>query len=184
MRKQRSRMWLIVPNALSLLRVVLGAAFPWIPPDWRLAAFLVAGGSDFLDGAASRMLRASSRTGRMLDPVCDKAFAAGVVVTLLIEGTLQPWELALLAPRELAVFVGVAWLLAVRDWAALRRLPPSWLGKLTSGAQFLYIISLLVAYPHPAFLAVPAASSTLAGLHYSWQFLRRRQQTAPQTPLG
>lgn len=173
-RTRRSRLRAVVPNSLSLVRVALGIAFFWIPSEWRLAAFLVAGVSDFLDGAASRWLNVVSYTGRVLDPLADKAFAIGVVATLIYEDTLKFWEFGLLGLREIAVFVGVVWLLCVRDWAAFRRLPPSMLGKLTSVGQFLYIIGILLEYQSMVLLAVTAVLSGLAGLHYSWLFLQRR----------
>ncbi len=183
-RTRRSRWWAAVPNTLSLVRVALGVAFPWLPPPWRLWAVLAAGVSDMLDGAASRALRAASHTGRILDPLADKAFAFAVVVTLLWEGKLGVGELALLGLREVAVFVGVVWLLIRRDWQGLRRLPPSLLGKATTLAQFAYIL-LLVGweYRHGALLALTAVLSGLAALHYSWQFLTRRRTAGARTVI-
>lgn len=179
-RTRRPHLWAAVPNALSFVRVILGAGFAWVPPGpWRVAVVLIAALSDFLDGAASRALRASSSTGRVLDPLADKAFVLGVVGTLLYEGALTPWEVLLLGLREVAVFVGAVWLLGVGDWAGLRRLSPSWLGKLTTAAQFLYIfLVLLERYVHWTLLAATGTLSGLAALHYSWVFLRRRRRAA------
>jgi phosphatidylglycerophosphate synthase len=175
-RTQRSRWWAVVPNALSLLRVALGVAFPLIPGPWRLLVVLIAGVSDVLDGAASRLLRAASHTGRMLDPLADKAFALGVVCTLIYENSLAIWEVALLGLRDIAVTVGVVWLMVERNWAGLRRLPPTWLGKVTTFAQFVYILVLLQwQYQHWSLLAITAILSGLAAIQYSWLFLKRRR---------
>lgn len=173
-----------MPNALSLVRVVLAAGFAWVPPGaWRVAVVIIAALSDFLDGAASRALRATSPSGRMLDPLADKAFVLAVVGTLLYEGSLTLWEVVLLGLREVAVLVGVLWLLCLGDWAGLRRLPPSWLGKFTTAAQFLYLFLVLGEWPVPGtLLAVTGTLSGLAALHYSWVFLQRRRRTVLSGP--
>jgi phosphatidylglycerophosphate synthase len=130
-----------------------------------------------LDGATSRMLHARSYTGRMLDPVADKAFALGVIVTFLTEGTFTVLEVTLLGLRDIAVLVGVTWLACLGDWAALRRLPPSWLGKITTFLQCAYILILLTWKTwHWSMLAVTAFFSGLAAIHYSWLFLQRRRR--------
>ena len=187
----------MVPNGLSLARIVLGVVFYWLSPAWRVGAVFAAALSDALDGASSRWLRAASHTGRMLDPIADKAFVLGVVGTLLCEEMLGWREVILLSLRDLAVFVGVVWLLVQRDWMALRRLPPSWLGKATTVAQFAYVSALLLAdwpgFPSPGspaqinthalLFTAAAVLSGLAALHYTWLFLtRRRRLPSPQPP--
>ena len=64
----------VIPNALSIGRMVLGISFPWIPANWRVAVIIAAALSDLADGASSRQLQVTSSTGRFLDPVADKVF--------------------------------------------------------------------------------------------------------------
>lgn len=83
-----------LPNALTILRIVLVPAFALafvIPGNAaRLTAFfifVVAGISDWLDGFAARKLKAGSDFGRMLDPIADKVLVAVALMMLVAEGT-------------------------------------------------------------------------------------------------
>lgn len=168
-----------IPNGLSIARLLLGLGFPWLPESWRLPVIVVAGLSDLLDGAASRMLHVSPCVGRVLDPVADKVFAAGVVVTFLVDGLLTLWELILVGLRDLLVTVAVFAGLARRDWPAFRRLAPTLLGKATTAAQFAFFTALLVAPEVRGWtLAATAALSALAAGHYFWLYVSRHGESA------
>ena len=56
-----------VPLGLSIVRLILGVCFPWAPTGWRLGLVLAAGASDLVDGFISRLLRASTAAGQVLD---------------------------------------------------------------------------------------------------------------------
>jgi phosphatidylglycerophosphate synthase len=180
---RRSRWLAALPNGLSLLRLALGLAFPLIPPAWRLPVVLVAGLTDLVDGALSRFLHASTRTGRLLNPIADKVFVAAVVLALLIEDTLQLWEALLIGLRDLTVLAGVLWLLYRGEWSRFRQLPPTLLGKATTAAQFLAFLSLL-AFPRFSRVLVFLAGcfSGLAALDYIRNFLRRQPQAGHGGP--
>jgi phosphatidylglycerophosphate synthase len=134
-----------VPNALSLLRLALGLAFPLLPAVARLPVLIVGALSDAADGAASRLLDARSAVGRLLDPIADKVFALGVLLTLLLDDTLSPVEVFLVALRDVTVGVGGAGLLLWGCLSGLRHLQPTWLGKSTTVAQFLFLLIVLAA---------------------------------------
>ena len=85
-----------LPNALTILRIVLVPAFAVafvIPGEAaRLTAFFIfvtAGISDWLDGFAARKLNAGSDFGRMLDPIADKVLVAVALMMLVAEGTFR-----------------------------------------------------------------------------------------------
>jgi phosphatidylglycerophosphate synthase len=163
-----------VPNALSLGRLVLGAAFPWTPPGWRAGVVLAAALSDLLDGFASRRLHAESSTGRVLDPVADKVFVGGVVATFLLEGLLGWLQAALLGLRDLTVLAGAGWVLLRGDWSDFARMRPSLLGKATTAAQFVFLLALPLRPQQAYFLFPPAlVLSGLAAGGYLWAFLSR-----------
>jgi phosphatidylglycerophosphate synthase len=164
----------LVPNALSLFRLALGLAFPWVPPSWRAAVVLVALLTDLLDGTSGRLLHVCSSTGRVLDPVADKVFILSVLVTLLAEGMLGIGEVLLLGLRDLAVLAGVVGGLLLADWEAFRHQSPTFLGKAATAAQFSFLLVLLLA-PRGKGLAFPVAValSGLAGLQYLALFLTR-----------
>ena len=164
-----------LPNALSLTRLALGLAFPWLPVSWRIAVVVVAAVTDILDGATSRHWQVASRTGRLLDPIADKVFMIGVVATLWHEGMLAGWEILLVGLRDLVIIAGVLWLLATSRWSTLPELPPSLLGKLTTAAQMLLFFGLLVCQePAPLVFWPTAALSGLAAADYLWRFRDRQ----------
>src|SRR5262245_40462107 len=162
-----------IPNALSVARLLLGFAFPFFPADWRLWVVAAAAVSDLLDGLAARWLNAQSRTGRLLDPVADKVFILMVALTLLVEGALHPlWAIGV-AARDLMVMVGVI-VVAVRGrWAAYRQMRPSWLGKVTTAAQFVVLLVLMWQGSAPVWLlAAVTVLSAAAGVDYARGFGR------------
>lgn len=139
----RSVLLLAVPNVLTLTRLALGIAFPLIPDSWRLGTLLAAATTEFLDGQLARLLRASGATGRILDPIADKVLVASVLVTLLAEGTVKPWQLIPVLLRDIVVAAGALWVAGSRGIYALRGMPPSLLGKLATAAQFLFLLTIV-----------------------------------------
>jgi phosphatidylglycerophosphate synthase len=176
-----ARRWLVVvPNGLSLLRLLLGLAFPWLPPGWRLPVVLLAALTDLADGASSRLLHASSRLGAVLDPVADKVFVLSVLGVLLWEGALTGVDVLLLATRDLVVLAGGAWVVARGSTATWRRVWPTLLGKAATAAQFLFVLSVFFWRQRLLVVLVPAAClSVLAALEYVYRYLTARpeQQT-------
>lgn len=160
-----------VPNALSAARIVLGAAFPFVTPEWRVWLVVAAALSDAFDGLLARALRAESDAGRLLDPVADKVFALALFGTLLYEGTLHPlWALGLLL-RDVFVLIGMTWVILHRDWARGRRMSPSLAGKLTTVAHFAVFLALVAWGAAPLWALVCAtAVSAVAALDYARQF--------------
>ncbi len=157
----------VIPNVLSTARLILALAFPWVSRDWRLGVIVAAGLSDLADGALSRLLRVSSTFGRVLDPLADKLFIGIALITLVREQQHGFWVLALVLFRDLAVIGGSTWCTLRSGFWALRHMPPSWLGKATTLAQFVCLVVLV--YDDRAFRAVfipTAALSVWAGVDY------------------
>lgn len=156
-----------IPNLLSFSRLVLGVAFPALPVSWRFAVVAIAGLTEFLDGALSRLWHVTSDTGRLLDPIADKVFVLAVFGTLAFDGTVALWELPLIGARDLLVLGGCAYVATRRGRGALMRVPPRPLGKVATALQFAYmVLALLGRGPlRPVFL-VTAVVSVAAGLDY------------------
>jgi cardiolipin synthase (CMP-forming) len=131
---------LVGPNLLSLLRIGLAFAFPWIPTAWRGGTIVAAAVSDLFDGRLSRALHGTSTLGQILDPVADKLFVGMVLITLVFGRELTPLELGLVGFRDLAVLSGSAWSVLRQGWGSLRQMPPSLLGKLATGGQFGFLM--------------------------------------------
>ena len=129
-----------------------------------------------VDGPLSRILNAASVTGRLLDPVADKAFVFAVLGTLWYEGVLLLWHAALVAARDLTVSAGALALLLFGRWAEFGRIEPTLLGKAVTAGQLLWIMSLLTRGQIAHWLFLPVAIlSCLAFLHYLYRFWTRSQ---------
>ena len=53
----------VIPNLLSAARLVLGLAFAAVPVSWRLVVVVVAGATEFLDGAPRRLSKSERGRG-------------------------------------------------------------------------------------------------------------------------
>jgi phosphatidylglycerophosphate synthase len=161
----------VVPNLLTSVRLALGVAFPFIPAGSRWAALVAAAATEFLDGQLARLFRVPSAIGRLLDPIADKVFVVSVLTTLLVEGTVSPWQLFLVLSRDIVVMAGALWLAARRGISALRKLPPSLLGKLATAAQFLFLFAVVATREVSlALLTVVSALGAAAAIHYAMRF--------------
>ncbi|MDX9709176.1 MAG: CDP-alcohol phosphatidyltransferase family protein [Trichloromonas sp.] len=83
-----------LPNAISLLRILLVAPFLtaviYHNYPLSLGIFLVAGFSDFLDGFLARRLGQQSLLGAFLDPLGDRLLTTVAYVALAVQGLLPP----------------------------------------------------------------------------------------------
>lgn len=121
-----------LPNALTLLRLVLAALFFLVlnlyrypqGPGWALVVafvvFILAGITDVLDGNLARRWHVESTFGRIMDPFCDKVLVIGAFIYLagarfvvpeaiersafftMVTG-IYPWMVAIILARELLV---------------------------------------------------------------------------------
>jgi phosphatidylglycerophosphate synthase len=163
----------LIPNGLSAARIVLGAAFPFVPHEARPWVLGAAALSDALDGLTARWLHAESDTGRLLDPLADKFFILVLVCTLIAEDALHPLWAVGLALRDITVLIGLVYVIARRQWARGRRLRPSWLGKCATAAQFAALAVIVIWSAAPMWvLAAVTLLSALAALDYARAFLR------------
>jgi CDP-diacylglycerol--glycerol-3-phosphate 3-phosphatidyltransferase/cardiolipin synthase len=165
--------WLAsVPNFLTVVRLLLAAAFPFVPAGWRLALVIAAGASDGLDGWAARRLGATSELGRLLDGIADKAFVLSAVVGVVVAGDAPWWAGLLVMSRDVVVGAIAALCALRRAWWASRAMKPRFLGKATTALAFLWLASLLLSVPADvrwATLALAALTSLGAAVDYARQ---------------
>jgi CDP-diacylglycerol--glycerol-3-phosphate 3-phosphatidyltransferase/cardiolipin synthase len=167
----RARDLVRVPGLLSLSRVPLAAAFPFVldRPLVALGVLAAAGLSDVLDGWYARRFGQVTPTGTALDPVTDKLFVTTVAVSLVAGGYLSVLDVVLLSARELGELPLVVWL--AYDHAARRRRadhPSANLtGKLATALQFGTATAALFRVPHlPWLIDGTAAVGALAAVSY------------------
>lgn len=173
----------LLPNSLSLSRLFLGAAFPFVPADWRLGVVAVAALTDLLDGWTARWLRAESETGRALDPVADKALVLALAGTLLAEGALHPLCALGVAARDVVVLAGVLWVVLRGRLREARLMRPRPLGKCTTAGQFAVLLALAGWGEAPPWVLGPTVVlSVAAAIDYARAFTRRGAESPP--PAG
>ncbi len=173
---ERAKGWIAaVPNALSTLRLLLAAAFPFLPPSWRLPVVVTGAFTDWLDGFVARRYHAQSTIGGLLDGIADKAFALSVLVTLAAAGVIAPWQVGLVVLRDVVV-AGIALYVARRgDWSAFHRMPSRLAGKVTTALLFVWLIAVLIPLPEAgtfSLFVLCAVTSLVAAVDYVTQFAR------------
>jgi len=106
----------LLPNILTFMRLVLSVIFlvmilysPHVEGrstflDIAFVLFVVAGLTDVVDGHVARRFDATSKFGRMIDPLVDKVLVCGAFICFALIGEPKLFDLA---PAHLAV---VHWL--------------------------------------------------------------------------
>ncbi|MDO8629797.1 MAG: CDP-diacylglycerol--glycerol-3-phosphate 3-phosphatidyltransferase [Phycisphaerales bacterium] len=114
-----------IPNQITLARLVLAIIFFVVlsqysqrtSPAWKLdvaaAVFIVAAGSDFIDGYLARKWKMVTPLGRVLDPMVDKVLICGAFILFLAPGfvdadgrnvtEMRGWMVVVIVGRELLV---------------------------------------------------------------------------------
>jgi phosphatidylglycerophosphate synthase len=163
-----------VPNALTVLRLVMAGLLPFVAPAWRVPCVLVAGVSDALDGWVARRFHATSVLGALLDGVADKAFVLAALVTLWHLHDVAWWQAGLLLARDLCVGVTFATVLWHREWSAFAHMAARLPGKLTTMALFAWFVAVLWPRAHaiaPVLFWIAAVCSLWAAVDYGRRFV-------------
>lgn len=140
-----------LPNALTVLRLILVPVFIWLyligsgPARWAaLAVFIVASATDYLDGHLARSWHVESNFGRLADPLADKALTLSAFVLLSVDNPFFGWFwlfTILVAIREIGITV-------LRE--VLRRrgtvVAASSGGKLKTVMQMALIVGMLIPW--------------------------------------
>ena len=154
-----------VPNKISAARLLLSFVFfallPWQLYWAALGVFVIAAGTDWIDGWYARKYNMVTKLGRVLDPFCDKILICGAYILLAVEmNDLFPWY-AKIAGWMAVVVVGRELLVTVLrsmiegaggDFSA------KWAGKLKMGFQCVAVGACLVALAMKYAQAEPATA--------------------------
>jgi len=140
-----------VANVLTVLRIVLvpvflvvffvaGAQDPW----WRVGAFVafvVAMGTDYIDGYLARRLGLVTDFGKIADPIADKALMTAAMISLSVVGELYWWVTVVVLVREVGITL---WRLFGVDHVVAAS--PG--GKLKTVTQSVGVGMLILPLPH------------------------------------
>lgn len=139
--------WITFSRLLGLPFLLYGLPNPTPTTRWVcLAIFLVAAGTDWLDGYLARKLNQISDLGKFLDPLVDKLLVLAPLLVLIELGQIPAWGVFLILARELAIAgwrVNQTTITGANIW-----------GKLKTVSQIL-AIALLIA-PLPEVWKVPS----------------------------
>lgn len=84
-----------VPNVLSAIRLLMAfVVFALIPLHFYIPAFIlfvIAAGTDWVDGWWARRFNQVTQLGRILDPFCDKIIICGTYILIAVEMADFPW---------------------------------------------------------------------------------------------
>ncbi|WOQ18463.1 CDP-diacylglycerol--glycerol-3-phosphate 3-phosphatidyltransferase [Raineyella sp. W15-4] len=148
-----------VPNALTVLRILLVPLFGWMllahpeAAGWRWATtgvFVLAMATDFVDGRLARSHNLITSFGKLMDPIADKALTGMAFIGLSIIGELWWWVTIVILLREWGITVMRFFILKYGVMAANRG------GKLKTMTQSAALVLYL--------LPLPAAGLSFGGI--------------------
>ncbi len=119
-----------LPNALSLLRILLIPAFVVLilregTEAEGLMLLAAVAATDWIDGYIARRMGQVTRLGKLLDPVADRLALAAAVVALLARGAFPLWGGLLVLARDASVLAAAAFFM----FRLGVRVDVSWVGK-------------------------------------------------------
>jgi cardiolipin synthase len=171
-----------LPNLLTLLRLALVLPIAGLLLSDRhgqaLVLFVIAGGSDALDGFLARRFGWTSRFGSLFDPLADKLLLVTSFICLTITQVLPLWLTLVVFLRDLVILLGAG---LFRVLAGPAEFSPSRLGKLSTLLQMLLILIVLLELSlAPALVALRWPLSWLvmvvtlcSGAQYVWDWGRK-----------
>jgi cardiolipin synthase (CMP-forming) len=155
---------LTVPNALSLLRLLLVPVFAALivtgHDAWALAVLAFSGATDWLDGFLARRWDQVSRVGQLLDPAADRLYILSTLLGLAWRELVPWWVVGLIVLRDV-LLAGTLPLLARHAYGPL---PVHFLGKAAT-FNLLYAFPLILLGGGDG---VAAEAARAAGWAFAW----------------
>jgi CDP-diacylglycerol--glycerol-3-phosphate 3-phosphatidyltransferase len=176
-----------VPNALTVLRLVLVPVFAWlllreggedaVSRIWSAVVFLVASFTDLVDGEIARRQNTVTTFGKVADPIADKALTGTALIGLSYLGELPWWVTTVILAREIGVTV-------LRFWVIRHGvIPASRGGKWKTAFQMAAIVGYLLPVPEwlvpvrVALMAIALVLTVVTGIDYVVRALRLRAES-------
>lgn len=164
-----------LPNAITVLRVLLIPVLAWLLVHERYAAacgvFALAAASDLVDGILARTLGQLTRFGAVLDPLADKFTMLTAVVFLAWQGVLPLWLAAAIVLRDVVIVSGAT---AYHFLVGKVEMAPTLLSKANTVLEFVAIVLTLAHAARwvdagavlPALYVATLASVIVTGAQY------------------
>lgn len=156
-------------NLLSFIRIPLAVIMILVYNNKPLffTLLIIAILTDWLDGTVARKLGVT-RTGAVIDPICDKLFVLTLLLFVLFTGRLGITSFLLLISRDILVgLLFIAVMFHPKKDRLKGRAKARWPGKITTVLQFTAIIWLFAGFPHLNYLIYTVLiSSVIASADY------------------
>ncbi len=156
-------------SALTLGRLAIAAALPWLEPTpWLLPAYGIALLTDVLDGMVARRTGTASEAGAVLDAWCDKILHVNLALVLVVAGRFPALWMSALFAREI---LQAAMILPLIHRFRLRRGPlpaTSALGRISTVLVALVLALAVLGHTPVWLVVVTGAASVAAGAQYGW----------------
>ena len=159
--------WITLSRLLGLPFLLYGLHYPSTSSRWIcLVIFLIAAGTDWLDGYLARKLNQVTDLGKFLDPLVDKLLVLGPLLALIELGQIPAWGVFLILARELAIAgwrVNQTTISGANIW-----------GKLKTVSQILAIALLIAPLPENLQLYsviafwISVTFTLISGVIYVW----------------
>jgi cardiolipin synthase len=137
-----------VANTITVLRLMMVPFFfaVLIRGTHNFGAFLlfaIAASTDWLDGQIARRTGTVTALGKAIDPLVDRLLIAAGVFGLWMVDRLPGWIVFVLMARDVYLGYG-AWRL---EQIYQRRLPVTWVGKITTALLMIGFADLVLGWP-------------------------------------
>lgn len=170
--QQSSKRILTIPNALTVVRLILIGVMVWFftrsRPIAAMVIYLVASATDGVDGYIARHFNQVSDVGKVLDPIADKGLTIAALISMLVHGYFSVALLAVIIAKELLMVAGGALVYFVFKKVVQANI----FGKV---AAFTYFLAVVLLFLHDTvapwdayFMYFAVALNILSMLQYGY----------------
>ncbi|PSB26795.1 CDP-diacylglycerol--glycerol-3-phosphate 3-phosphatidyltransferase [Stenomitos frigidus] len=174
--------WITASRLLAVPLLLYGLHNPTTAQRWVvLVVFLVAAGTDWLDGYLARKLNQVTELGKFLDPLVDKLLVLAPLVALVELGQVPAWGVFLILARELTI---AGWRVNPNLQGSTEIQGANLWGKLKTVSQIVAIALLVAPLAEP--WQLPAIAAFWVSVALTWisgaiYLLPPKQQPASDT---
>lgn len=176
--------WINIPNALTVLRILLVPVYLYIFYSgsennifFAGLIFILAGITDVLDGYIARKYNLGTDLGAILDPFADKLMSFTILITFATSGIIPMWILIALGIKEVVMIVGGGILYLFKGGQVL---PSDKFGKIAT--MSFYAATLSVVFKLPSLLStilfiITVMFNLIAFVNYLLIYLKMGEET-------
>jgi cardiolipin synthase (CMP-forming) len=150
-----------IPNILTILRIIIiPFFFAVILRKMYITAvilFTIGGVSDFFDGYLARRYNIVSEFGKVADPLADKLMQFAGLLSLTINGVIEPVIIIIIGIKEFLMGVGTLVLFKRRHIVN----GANWYGKITTFLIYLAVILLLLDIEFGRYILYVSVATTI-----------------------